>query len=441
MVVVLICGLAWSCGNSGNASSPGRILRYSPITRRVCASDTSQHYELYLPSGYNAQKKWPVIFAFDPHGDGKLAVESLKEAAERFGYILIGSDNSKNGSSSTAHILSVLLNEVSQTYPVDLNRQYAAGFSGGGSVASYLAVESGNIRGIITCGAGIPGFNPQMVSKKFEICAIAGREDFNYTEVVQIPNQLSGSGWRNMVCSFDGGHRWPPSSLIVQAVLWFEANAMRDGLKPKDESLLLQFRDSTNNKVDKLVKNHLNLNAANECRMGIDILGDLINTKTLTQKLAEIENSDTYKNEKNKEAQLLSMEQRLKEGYIQSFENQGLDWWTSELKLLIEKAANEKDMDTRQMYCRVKAFLGIICYSFTSKAIAENKLDLASKYIGIYETVEPKNPDCFYYKAILLDRKKQFKAAVISLKRAIEYGFNDIAKINATFSKQVQSEL
>ena len=38
------------------------------------------------------------MYAFDPGARGKLPVELMKDAAERFGYIVVGSNNSRNGS-------------------------------------------------------------------------------------------------------------------------------------------------------------------------------------------------------------------------------------------------------------------------------------------------------------------------------------------------------
>ena len=63
-----------------------------------CADDALQGYALYLPSCYTADREWPVIFAFDPGGRGLNPVERYKKAAEKYGYIVAGSNNSRNGS-------------------------------------------------------------------------------------------------------------------------------------------------------------------------------------------------------------------------------------------------------------------------------------------------------------------------------------------------------
>ena len=62
---------------------------------------------------------------------------------------------------------------------------------------------------------------------------------------------------------------------------------------------------------------------------------------------------------------------------------------------------------------------------------------LARKCIGIYEIVEPNNSDCFFYKAQLFDRKNKPREAADALKKAIAFGYKDMAKIKGTFSTMV----
>src|SRR5688572_27096883 len=67
------------------------------IEKVVCKADASLSYALYLPSNYAANKKWPVVYGFDPGARGLMPVEQFKEAAEKYGYIVIGSNDSRNG--------------------------------------------------------------------------------------------------------------------------------------------------------------------------------------------------------------------------------------------------------------------------------------------------------------------------------------------------------
>ena len=102
----------WGChGKSSSAkgnNSTSEPLRHSGadlkpfkkgivIDSVICADDSSQIYAVYLPAHYDTNKKWPVIYFFDPHGVGNLPVLIYKDLAEKYGFILAGTYNSKNG--------------------------------------------------------------------------------------------------------------------------------------------------------------------------------------------------------------------------------------------------------------------------------------------------------------------------------------------------------
>jgi len=53
------------------------------IERVVCLKDAGQSYALYLPLNYATDRRWPVIYAFDPAARGMLPVERFKDAAEK----------------------------------------------------------------------------------------------------------------------------------------------------------------------------------------------------------------------------------------------------------------------------------------------------------------------------------------------------------------------
>lgn len=432
---VTLAYLMISC--SGNTSYYLRKnLKLSTVQHVVCTSDTSQSYQVYLPSAFVRERKWPVMFMFDPHGSGQLAIDHAKAAAERYNYILIASNNSRNNASNIDHIIQALFTDVYSRFPVNDKRVYAAGFSGGGRVASSIALSTGKMRGIITCSAGMPELNPLSVSRKFEIFAIAGKEDFNYDEVMSLSSQLAGASWLFMIEAFDGGHNWPPAKYFNDALLWFELNGMRDGSIPTDKKLVNVMYDSSVTRYKDLLHKKMYIQAEAEGRKGITFFDQLHNTRRLQKEVENIQSLDGYHAEKQKESEVKDMERQLSDGYLQRFTQGDHEWWKRETDNLKEKLKTEKDSMTRQMFSRVKGFLGIVCYSYTSKAIATKDLNMAAKCTDIYGMLEPENTDYLYYKALLYDFRNQSDSALIMLKRAKEYGFSDTVKIREQFSKK-----
>jgi hypothetical protein len=72
----------------------------------TCEGDPAQSYALYLPSTYSAANPWPIIYFFDPGGQGRRPLELYKALAEKYGFVMAGSNNSRNFSSDQSHILT-----------------------------------------------------------------------------------------------------------------------------------------------------------------------------------------------------------------------------------------------------------------------------------------------------------------------------------------------
>jgi tetratricopeptide (TPR) repeat protein len=209
------------------------------IEKVVCQGDTSQSYALYLPSAFDPGKKWPILFLFDPGARGAAAVEAFRAAAETYGWIVAGSNNSTNGPmrESAAAAWAVWVDALKRL-PLDERRVYASGFSGGARVASVFPQVIGRaIAGVIGCGAGLSsGIKPGDL-KAAAYFGLTGLADFNYGEMKNLDLAFDPSGVPHRFLFFEGVHGWPDQPVCARAVGWMEVLAMRGGLRPKDEKL------------------------------------------------------------------------------------------------------------------------------------------------------------------------------------------------------------
>ena len=128
------------------------------ISSVACSNDPSQTYALYLPKNYSDAIKFPVIIFLDPHGSGSYPVGLFKSIADEFGYILMGSNNSKNGLQfdQTNAIANSLIAEAGAGFSSDQKRIALAGFSGGSKVAMVAASNHPELESVVYCGAAIP---------------------------------------------------------------------------------------------------------------------------------------------------------------------------------------------------------------------------------------------------------------------------------------------
>src|SRR5437868_13090883 len=93
-----------------------------------CLADASQSYSLYLPSNYSPDRQWNVVLLFDAGGRGRRGVERYQAAAQQFGYILAGSNNSRNGPWEVSIAAARAMNaDVRKRFTVNPKRVYTAG--------------------------------------------------------------------------------------------------------------------------------------------------------------------------------------------------------------------------------------------------------------------------------------------------------------------------
>ena len=210
----------------------------------VVAADPTNSYALYLPSAYSASKQWPLLLAFDPFARGAVAVKLFHEAAEKYGFIVIGSNNSRNfGDPSNA--IRLLAADVKARYSVDARRIYLTGLSGGARVASSMALACKTcIAGVIANSAGMPASGGSPNPDGPDWFLLAGTTDFNYPEMVRLKETLDNTHIVSRFVVFEGPHNWMPKDFAEQALAWLQLRAMVRGVMPVDKAFVSkQFDD------------------------------------------------------------------------------------------------------------------------------------------------------------------------------------------------------
>jgi dienelactone hydrolase len=204
------------------------------VPQVTCAAEPSHSYAIYLPAGYTPERTWPIILAFDPGGRGSTPVGRYQVAAERYGFVVVGSNNSRNGSQDLARIVSVLSADVLSRFRIDPRRIYTAGMSGGARVAFLVALGAPDIAGVFASSAGYPDSKPRK-SLPFPVFATAGTEDFNHLEMRLLDRELATP---HHLAIFEGGHVWLSSDLAIEAVEWMVVQAVKSGRAPRDDRVL-----------------------------------------------------------------------------------------------------------------------------------------------------------------------------------------------------------
>jgi predicted esterase len=211
----------------------------------TATEDTTQHYALYLPSTYDAKRRWPVLFVLDPRGRAREALELFREGAERTGTVVMSSYESRSDVSDiqvNTRAINAMLGSAQDRLSIDPHRLYLAGLSGTARAAIAFALElRGTVAGVIGAGAGSGAEADGLASaaagdSTFAYVAAAGTDDFNYEEVRALAAKLDAARVPNRLAIFRGPHQWPPASVCGDALDWLTLRAMRAGLAPKDSA-------------------------------------------------------------------------------------------------------------------------------------------------------------------------------------------------------------
>ncbi|HWS16421.1 MAG TPA: hypothetical protein VN223_00320 [Candidatus Elarobacter sp.] len=239
LLLILISTGRLSVATEAQTPAPGTV--HASVT---VSADPSNSYALYFPGVYSPIKRWPLLLVFDPFARGEVSVKLFHEAAEKYGFIVVGSNNSRNFADPSSAI-RVLWADVKERYAIDPRRIYVAGLSGGARVASSVALACKTcIAGVIACGAGLPQGAATPGPEVSDWFLVAGTTDFNYPEQLHLKEALDARKVVSRFLVYDGPHGWMPKEFADHALAWLQLRAMAKGLTPADKEFMGQQIES-----------------------------------------------------------------------------------------------------------------------------------------------------------------------------------------------------
>lgn len=396
----------------------------------ICSDDSSQIYSVYLPTRYDTSKKWPVIYFFDPHGCGNLPVKLYKDLAEKYGFILAGTYNSKNGmqwdASSTA--AQAFMKDSWSRLSLDNNRLYTSGFSGGAMVASMVALNNAGVAGVVLCGGGFPE-NAPSPKQPFSILSFVGDKDFHDMSLRQFDKLLDSTSLSHQLIVFSGKHQWPPVSIYEQAFQWLDADAMRMKTAPKNDSLITSIREEFLKEADGW---HKKRNMAEEFyayKKILNYLRDLDDMGKIAAKVQEMENSDALeKYLKDAETFEAEEDQEILE-FRTHISKPDPKWWDTKITTMQKMVKKDTSSPVSLQTQRMLGYLSLIFYMGASQNYASRNYPAANYFVELYAKVDPTNPEHSYLSANLAMNDNNSVKALSDLREAIKLGFIDSRRL------------
>jgi dienelactone hydrolase len=418
------------------------------IPRVETSADSKQTYALYLPSKYSREKRWPVVYVFDPLARGQLALEQFQNAAELYGYIVAASNNSRNGPwPPELEAANAVFRDTQQRFSIDTTRIYFAGFSGGARVSSQLAQLCKCAAGVLLSGAGFSFAAQPSAEAKFAVFSTVGNADFNYSEIIPLQDKLEKAILPHWLRIFEGHHEWAPPATIDEALAWFRVQSMKAQREARDEAFLaVQFAAALERAVAVEQSGDL-LGAWREYRQLAATFESLRNVSTIRAKAGGLEKRKDFHDAQKRESNDFAEQARLSDEILaaasaQKSDNPSLSGSAARAVVLTkdlrDRVEHEKKPDRAAIFKRSLA--GIFIGSIESGGDALDKKDypLAAHLLACAAEANPESEWAFRNLAVARALSSDRKGAIEALRSARKLtkdlpGFSDWLKQEHAF--------
>ena len=435
------------------AQDAGHLAPGAVIPKIGCAGNPQQNYALYLPSTYSTDRSWPIIYAFDPGARGEIAVEAIREAAEKSGYIVVASNNSRNGAEAVStQAMRAMWDDTQQRFSINERRRYLAGMSGGARLAVAFAIScNGCVAGVIANAAGFPQGRKPSNSVKFAYFAAYGNADFNFLEFVDLRRELEESGMQFRIRVFEGSHGWAPSEVWQQALDWMDLQGIRASSLKGDHERIKGLYDAAMQRANQLLAQRDFLAAFREYQFTVRDFSGLADVAAAEKEVNALSDDKQLKNAQKQEKDAADDQRQLMSQPSQQMQDLAADDLSpkdftalrSTFAALLKKTQGRgEEKDPRLLPTR-RALSGLVIQAFEGGQFTmdQKKYDVALRFFDL-AVAGADNPGWGHFLrarvyAITSDKKHM----LVELQQASSSGYHDSAALRSPEFQAFQSDL
>jgi hypothetical protein len=433
LLVPFLCALGAAQAKAPAAVPNSSALQKGQIVPAVrAAAKPEQSYALYVPTNYVAERRWPIIYVFDPGANGSRPLELMKEAAGTYGYLLAGSNNSRNGPwQIEQEAAREMWSDTHESLAIDDRRIYFAGLSGGARLSARLAQLCNCAHGVFLNSAGFSASSPLAQKPPFAIFATAGMTDFNYAELTELDAQLESLGARHFFRRFDGGHAWAPATVWQEALAWSALLEMRDNLRDKDRTFIsAEFTHATYRLHQREQAGELYF-ALGEYRAVAATFDGLADTSELKKRTTALAESPAVREGAKQEKAAIEKERSLEADIfriMQPLRDSGADRTSAladasaRIHQLREDSLKERRPEPRRISQRVLGEVFVMAMETGGQLLEAGQSHTAETYFELGAVAHPDSPWPFLSLAKCHAIMGDKKAALRDLKHAREAG-------------------
>lgn len=410
------------------------------ITDDIVVNDTlSETMAVYLPSSFEVTKPWPILFVLDMEGKAKQAISMFKDAADKEGYVVASSNNISDTLALSKNVLitSRMFNALVDMIPVRKNRVYTAGFSSGARFASILPTFIQDIEGVISCGAAIGNIEILNDKSPFYFIGIVGREDYNYRAMLIDQKILDKLKFPNQLLLFDGGHNWPGTEELSDALRIFTIHAMSKGSEVRNDSLIARSYENFLAEANEMFTLNKPILAEYQLTTVNRVFDPLLEVDSLKRTLRSLKRSSSYRTNNRDQNSYFLKESFTKEDYnyyleedIITYNYNNLGWWNYQMTEL-DKIEESDNLFKRRMGKRLRGYLNALIADNIDLIKSEKIVDLeALNFLYMLKTItEPTNFENYLKIISYSSSIEDYGTATFYLEELLKNGYKNKSEL------------
>ncbi len=416
-----------------------RIVKGGVTDSLPISAVPGESYALYLPRDYSPEKKWPIVFVFDPQGRGSNTANLFRWAAEDQQYI-IASSNVKLKAKPIDTIINTatsMMNEVLQAFPVDPEQVYTAGMGEGAQVGSALPLIYKNMAGVLAVGNSF--VNPNYLDKNhpYMFVGIAGNKDYMVYEMENYLRFYDHLDFPTDIYYFDGKEdEWPNGPVISNALTAFTLEAIKKGKRPRNQEFIQKLFEREMDYAETLRRTREYYAAYQKLDRMQEKYEDFGFDEIIGDQKKEIKKTNNYRSQKSEFRQAVAFEKEQQREYeyllgsdILSANFENIGWWAYQVDELEKLKKGEAEAKSNMAY-RLLGYLDFVTKREFDEIMKSSAPIDIKIFISVLRTVIATNDPEAYFKIIsLASLDGDQGTALLYLEDLLKTGYSDMESL------------
>lgn len=393
-------------------------------------------FAVYAPRDYSLERKWPVVFVFDPQGRGAITANLFRQAAEEQQYLVASANLNLKSEPLDSIIKSAtsMMNSIFNSFPVHPDLVYSAGMGEGAQVASALPMFYRKMAGVMAVGNSF--VNPNYVDRKYPymFIAVAGDKDYMVYEMEDYLRFYDDLDFKTEAYYFNGKEDlWPEVGVVSNAMTGFTLEAVRKGTRTADGDFIRKLYESEIAYVEQLRRTRNFYDAYEKLGRMEDKYEDFGFEEEIEDRMKEIKKTSEFKSQRRDFRQATYYEKEQQEEYeyllrsdVFSANFQNIGWWAYQVDEL-EKLKKSSIRARSNMAYRLHGYLDFLTKrQFDAILKSEAPID-AKIFISVLRTaIRKDDPEAYFNIISLAGSDGDYETAFLYLEDLLKTGYSDV---------------